>query len=421
MLSKKIRPILRSSGLALILAAQAAAVEPVNPNATKEARQLLAYFYEIYGKKILAGQQECGYCSNPAQENQYLLSNTGKYPAILGQDMGDRNSGAIDRAIAWWKAGGISMFSWHIGYPTQADGYDGSKYKVGAADIEKVLASGSTENKAFTKRLDEVAVKLKQLQDANVPIIWRPFHEAAGNWFWWSMGGGAEFVKLWKFEFDYYTKTKGLNNLVWMLPYCGSPLASFNPGKQWIDLAGADTYAPNHNTQKQLYDTTARIMGTQIPIALHENGPIPDPAQLQSAGAKWLMFNTWNTTWLTDESNNSKSFLKTVYTSDYVITRDELPNWKTFVGLAPAPAMGNRSAREIAVRNLPGELSVFSPMEATRRITLYDMRGSALLSVQVSGIGKEWHGVRTPASLHGMFLVQVQGEGGSLERKILIP
>ena len=70
-----------------------------------------------------------------------------------------------------------------------------------------------------------------------------------------------------------------------------------------MDVGGADTYAGDHNPLLPMFNTTRNIVGTTIPIALHENGPIPDPNQLQSSGARWVLFNTWHTTWITNTSH----------------------------------------------------------------------------------------------------------------------
>jgi hypothetical protein len=103
-------PIALFSALALsFFGLASSAPEPANPNATKEVRKVLDYLYGLKGRGIVSGQQECGYCSDPAQENKYIFSNSGKYPAILGMDMCDRGNGAIERAIAWWKAGGLPL------------------------------------------------------------------------------------------------------------------------------------------------------------------------------------------------------------------------------------------------------------------------------------------------------------------------
>lgn len=296
---------------------------PVDPNATAQARRLLCYLYSQYGNHIISGQQESTWVSGPDHEMNYISSNTGKLPAIRGLDRGDSpDFGA--RALAWWNAGGIPMVGYHMGSPAQSqDGYAGSQMN---ANINAALTPGTADHTRFLQRLDGAAAQLKIVQDGGGAVIWRPFHEAGGTWFWWSKEGGSQFNRLWRFMYTYYTQTKGLHNLVWMHPYNGEPDASFYPGKAYVDVGGADTYAGDHGPLTSLFTRTRNIVGSTIPIALHENGRIPDPAQLQSSATRWVLFNTWHTTWLTNTGNNSVSLLRTVYNSSYVVTRDEVPN-----------------------------------------------------------------------------------------------
>lgn len=297
---------------------------PVNPNATAQARKVLCYIVNNYGNHILSGQQESTWIAGPEYEINYIFSKTGKYPAIRGFDF-ENADGVASRAISWWNAGGIPMISYHIGAPNSADTYTGSKNYV---NINLVLTSGTNENRVFLQRLDKAANELQKLKAANVAVIWRPFHEAGGTWFWWSMEGGAQYKRLWNYMYNYYTNTKGLTNLIWLEGYNGNPDGSFYVGKSVVDIGGADTYTSNGNYDalQAMYNSTKNIVGGTIPIALHENGPIPDPSYLQSTGSRWVLFNTWSGTWLTEA--NSVSHLQSVYGSGYVITRDEVPNLK---------------------------------------------------------------------------------------------
>ncbi|WP_437930934.1 glycosyl hydrolase [Sorangium sp. So ce291] len=297
--------------------------EPVSPNASPQARKLLSYIYSQYGNHILSGQHESTWIGGPEYEMNYIHDRTGKYPAIRALDLGDSPTTAASRAIAWWNAGGIPMIGYHMGAPTKPDGYDGSLQSV---SINAVLTSGTAENRSFHQRLDLAAAELQKLEDANVAVLWRPFHEAGGTWFWWSKEGGSQYIRLWRYMFDYYTRTKGLTNLVWLHPYNGSPSSSFYPGKAYVDVGGADTYAGDHGPLKGMFDAVRSIVGTTLPIALHENGRIPDPDQLQAQGARWVLFNTWHGAHLTD--SNSVSLLQKVYGHSYVVTRDEVPNLK---------------------------------------------------------------------------------------------
>ncbi len=210
-------------------------VAPVDPKATRQARNLLCYLYSIYGNHILSGQQESPWNQNGTMEMNYIYSLTGKYPAIRGMDYGDSQNWST-RAIPWWQAGGIDMVSYHMGAPGQPiDGWTGAQL---TADINAVLTPGTAQYQSFISRLDGSASELAKAQAAGVPIIWRPFHEAGGTWFWWSKQGGSQYVRLWKFMFNYYTNVKGLHNLIWLLPFDGSPNASFWPGKAYVDIAG---------------------------------------------------------------------------------------------------------------------------------------------------------------------------------------
>ena len=291
-------------------------VEPVTPNATQKTRAALCYLYQVYGNHILAGQEE----DNNDNAMNYISGNTGKYPAIRAFDV--NNSMAPSQCVAHEKSNGLCMFGYHMGI-VNGDGYQSSQTKT---DINMLLTEGSTYNQTFKTRLDNVARMVQTVQDADGVAIMRLFHEAAGTWFWWSMEGGAQYVRVYKYAFNYLTVTKGLKNMLWLLPYDGSPDASFYPGKSLVDLGGADTYAGdgNYDPQNSLYKKCVAIFGSTMPIALHECGPIPDPAQLMSTGTKWLFFNVWTSPYYQAPSN-SVSHLQSVYSSSYVITRDEMP------------------------------------------------------------------------------------------------
>ncbi|MGW4637075.1 glycosyl hydrolase [Sphaerisporangium sp. NPDC004334] len=298
-------------------------VAPVDPQATAQARKLLCYLYSQYGNHIISGQQESTWVGGPDYEMNYIRNNTGKYPAIRGMDRGDSPDFG-SRALSWWNSGGIPMVGYHMGSPAQgSDGYSGSQMN---ANINAALTPGTADYNRFIQRLDGAATELAKVQAGGGAVIWRPFHEAGGTWFWWSKEGGGQYVRLWRFTFDYLTRTKGLHNLVWLLPYNGQPQSSFYPGKAYVDIAGADTYAGDHGPVTSLFNSTRNIVGSSIPIALHENGPIPDPDQLQSTATRWVLFNTWHTDWITNAGTNPISLLQKVYNSSYVVTRDEVPN-----------------------------------------------------------------------------------------------
>ncbi|MGC4086956.1 MAG: glycosyl hydrolase [Polyangiaceae bacterium] len=193
--------------------------------------------------------------------------------------------------------------------------------------MNNVLTQGTAEYTSFVGKLDYAAAELKKLQDANVAVIWAPFHEVQANgWFWWSKGTGAQFVSLWKFMFDYFTNTKKLNNLVWLMPFSGTPSAAYYPGKAYLDISGPDTYETNQPFTA-MYSTSRGIIGTSVPIPLHETGLIPNPANMFPSAAPWVLFNIW-AGYQKDGTHNTTANIQSIYNNSYVVTRDEVPNLK---------------------------------------------------------------------------------------------
>ena len=293
---------------------------PVNPNATPQAKKLLCYLYSLYGNHVLSGQQETSW-NNPANDITYYTSMIGKAPAILGGDY-LYPSGTSSRAIAYWNAGGITMIRYHMGAPPSADSYANA---MGSANLDNVVKAGTTENTSFNQKLDYVATQIGMLQAANVALLWAPFHEVQPNgWFWWAKGTGAQYASLWRYMFNYLTNTKGLNNILWLLPFSGSPNAGYYPGKAFVDIAGPDTYGTNPPFASN-YNSARNIVGTTIPIALHETGTIPQPPTMFPTAAPWLLFNVWAGF---ETSANTVATLSSAYNSPFTITRDEVPNLK---------------------------------------------------------------------------------------------
>lgn len=297
-------------------------VEPVAANATPEARTLLAYLYQQYGVKMLSGQMESTWMPGGAEyELNYIEQVTGRLPAVRGLDFIEWD-GVAERAIAWWERGGIVNIRWHWGAPTRGQGYDASQEEV---DIDRVLTPGTPEHISMIEGLDRTASELAIIRDANVPVLWTPFHELNGDWFWWGKGSPEQFIALWRFMFD-YLETRGLNNLIWVLGYTGEPAGEWYPGKEYVDIAGADSYGNNDDPRLNMFNAVRDIVGAEVPVTYHECGIIPNPTLARERGATWSWFMTWHTDWLTER--NTPEHLQAVYDDDFVITLDELPRFR---------------------------------------------------------------------------------------------
>ncbi len=189
---------------------------------------------------------------------------------------------------------------------------------------DKALTPGTNEYNNLIAGMDKGAQALQELQKAGVPVIWCPFHEFDGKWFWWGKGGADNFKKLWRIMYDRYTNYWGLDNLIWNLGYCGDVNGGWYPGDEYVDIIGSDTYVNHTNSLVQQYNKTAQV--AKKPVCLHENGPIPDPEKMKADGAKWLWFMTWHTSFIDNNQFNTTDYIKRVYNSDYMLTLDELPD-----------------------------------------------------------------------------------------------
>src|SRR5690349_8829219 len=111
--------------------------------------------------------------------------------------------------------------------------------------------SSSLSHRRWLKELDRVAEGLEQLKKAGVVVLWRPFHEMNGDWFWWNGKDPDTFIKLWRQMFDYFTTTKQLDNLLWVYsPNHGKKTTDYYPGDRYVDIVGLDAYTdfvdPDH-------------------------------------------------------------------------------------------------------------------------------------------------------------------------------
>ena len=293
-----------------------------NPKASKEAKALYNYICDTYGNGIISGQQESTWMGSEQYEFEYIYENTGKYPAIHGLDyMNDDFEGVNRRAEDWHNKGGIVTICWHCGSDFSHSWDECMKTEI--SDWDKALTEGTDEYKKLIAGMDKGAAALKELRDKGIPVLWRPFHELDGGWFWWSKGGAENFKKLWKIMYDRYTNYWKIDNLIWVFGYSGNGKGydKWYPGDEYVDIAGADSYKDGANNN--LYKKVTDIVGSDVPVCFHECGRIPTVSQLKKNNTKWVWFMTWHTEYITDK--NDVDDLKSIYNDEYVITLDELP------------------------------------------------------------------------------------------------
>ncbi len=288
-----------------------------NPDADVNARKLYDYINDVYGTAIITCQQESTWMGSPDYEMDYIFAETGKYPAMRGLDfMNNDFDGVVQRSKEWHEKGGIVSICWHTG--VNGSGYQESKDDN--PDFEKLLTEGTDEYNAMMKSWDEAAMALQELRDEGIPVLWRPFHEFDGQWFWWGKGGADNFIKLWQMMYDRYTNEFGLNNLIWVLGYSGEVKDGWYPGNEYCDIIGSDTY--DNSTHARAWKKLA-AMETGKPMTFHECGNVPSIEKFEADGAMWSWFMIWHTTYIT---GNNKQNLSDVYNHEKAITLDELPD-----------------------------------------------------------------------------------------------
>ncbi|RED96128.1 glycosyl hydrolase [Marinoscillum furvescens] len=290
------------------------------PNPSVEAVALYRYLQDMSGKLMLSGQMWVPW---GIHEIEYIQTKTGYKPAIAGFDYINEPSNALEtqRAIDYWRGGGIVTFMWHAGAPGIGEGYENSKATI---DIDRCFIEGTEEYEDFWGDLKRIGDWLQKLEDANVPVIWRPFHELDGHWFWWSKQGPERFKLLWTTMYDYLVNERGLSNLIWTLCYTATPDSSWYPGDDYVDIAGADTYDNLDDSHAGMYHAVVEAVGqADFPIAFHETGNLPQPEECIVDGAMWSWWMVWHTDWLTQVDED---YLKYNYQHHLVVTHDELPD-----------------------------------------------------------------------------------------------
>lgn len=334
-----------------------------NPNASDSAKRLYSYLCDTYGNHIIAGQQEyCGehnynswndpdtYIKDNEAEFEYILKTTGKQPAIRGIDLlaynttFDWRDHAPERCIEWTnKYKGIATVTWHWNVPTEKGSSDTAFYVESTGNtpyttfsISKALTEGTWENEVLLADIDLIAQELTKLKEADVPILWRPLHEAEGAWFWWGAEGAEPCKKLYRLLYDKLTNEYGLDNLIWVWTGSTSPAsADWYPGDDVVDMIGYDKYnaadgLPNLSSISSTFYSLVQGTDGEKMVAMTENDTIPSLENLVNDKAAWLYFCPWYMNYLTSEQNNPVENLIEIYNSEYCITLDELPDLKTY-------------------------------------------------------------------------------------------
>jgi mannan endo-1,4-beta-mannosidase len=196
-----------------------------------------------------------------------------------------------------------------------------------AENIDRMLSPGDPLEVEHRRRLDEVADYLEQLEAEGIAVLWRPFHEMNGDWFWW--GQQARFKDLWVGMWNHFTETRQLDNLLWVFSvnYWGEGAADdpelYYPGDAYVDVLGVDVYTEYGHSYAQSNHDGLRALAPGKPIAITENGEMPNVPALRGTQPNWVYWSTW---WgfETAESGNPDSLYQAVYGDPATLTQSEV-------------------------------------------------------------------------------------------------
>ena len=313
--------------------------EPINPNVSEAAQQLLRTIYHYSGKLILSGQHNyIGHQSRHSEETQKL---TGKYPVVWGSDFGFSDSTndkdgvhyrqkMVEEVKANFNRGMIITLMWHACRPVDEEPctWKGSvQNELTDEEWRDLITPGTAIHKNWANQVDEVAGYLKQLELADIPVLWRPYHEMNGKWFWWGKKRGENgYRKLWNMLYDRLTNYHELNNLLWVwnpnAPNYADDYHYYYPGSTKVDILAADIYK---NDYKQRFHDRLLKLGEGKPIALGEVGEVPT-AQILEEQPYWAWFMTWSNS---NYDRNDPDKVVKLYQVEKVISLDEYNKMRT--------------------------------------------------------------------------------------------
>jgi mannan endo-1,4-beta-mannosidase len=308
---------LLSAGVPLQVATTA--MLPVTPGASTAAVALLNRLYSTTGSGIFTGQHN--YYEDPSNWYNKAAAISGYYPALWGSDFAYYTGGdfaalrqrMVNTAITKAQSGAMITLTYHQTRPfdQRTAGWDSVTADVTEAQIRDIVTPGTALYDQWAAQTDEIAAYLGQLKEAGVPVLWRPYHEMNAEFFWW--GGRPElFKQLWRNMYDRFTNLHHLDNLIWVWsPNAESAWAydsePYYPGHDYVDVLAMDIY--NNDYKNAYYEKLLKLSGGR-PIAIGENGELPDPEILRENQPRYVYFMTW-TEYLTDK--NSAAAIQALY------------------------------------------------------------------------------------------------------------
>ncbi|MBR6378952.1 MAG: beta-mannosidase [Fibrobacter sp.] len=467
----------------------------VTANATAEAVKLYTFLVNNFGTKTISGIMT-GNMDNYTLNNDFkthedvadIYARSGKYPALVGFDFlfstgpnasGDWNKAYDQKALFLaknlWSQGGIPAFSWHWKDPTDkvdafyatqkaaGDGKEFTTFRVSEAFVSGTTNWNKESNayKGIIADIDYIADYFLQLQEAGVAAIFRPLHEAGGDWFWWSNStSGEQYAALYRLVYDEMVNVKGVRNLVWVFNPEASLDVSWDPGADYYDVISVDIYNNDndHSSNSAAFDTFKDKWGTSKILALSENGPIPDVSNMHTDQAVWSWWMPWYSSWSGKwPGQTSNSVWKNNMEDDRIITFEDMPGWDSNIELSSnsnvsvssnstsptssasnsansnnnstTPGSNSSNTEAIGASALPVTASLtlqgsslsFTTIRATSvSLDVFDLQGNRVMGLYKGVLSAGTHQFSLSGMARGPYIVRAKGAGIAVTQKVIV-
>ncbi|ALM47944.1 beta-mannosidase [Flavobacterium psychrophilum] len=313
-------------GVALIVSCKSisqTANVPVDKKATNETVTLYKNLFKLRDKGYMFGHQDAlayGVEWKYEEERSDVKDVTGDYPAVYGWDLGGIENNAekqidgipftkqTDFVRQVYDRGGVNTFSWHADNPLSGkNAWDNPQGTVAS------ILPGGSEHEKFKDWMDNAAAYLLTLKGTDgklIPVLYRPYHEFTGNWFWWCKNTTTpeQFKALWKFTVEYFEK-KGVHNLIYIYNTSDSNVQTeadfmeYYPGDEWVDMVSFDIYQGGDGEKQLKFVNDTKRLVTIIDKVAREHNKL---SAIAETGYEAVPYSKWWTETLTDAIGDKK-------------------------------------------------------------------------------------------------------------------
>lgn len=436
-----------------IAEAALAQINVADVKATRRTKILYANLKFNSGKRVFFGHQDAtGYgvgWSNDDDRSD-VKDVCGSYPAlgawgVAGISNGQDYSRDKYRVEKFYKLGGLNTLEWHCGDP-----YEGKFYQADLTKGRNIVADilpGGPKHDWFKGQLKNLAVYFKDLKGENgesVPVIFRPWHEHTGNWFWWGTGNCTkeQYIDLWKFTKVYLNDSCQVHNLLFAYsPDRFSTKTAYLerwPGDEIIDILGFDDYwdLRHNNTDMNAFTNSLTLLGEMA----DEKGKV---CALTEVGQEKIETHNWYTQTLLKGILTNEKTKKVAYACVWrnaSITHHYAPypghpavtdflqfynhNYTAFMSDVPELYESVQSNSTGLKKKITGNIKIFpnptsglvkiSEIDESAKIEIYNTKGQLILQKQNEST------IDLSPFKDGLYLFRMKYKGEELNQKILL-